>query len=136
MADPTTTRPPIPLLNLDTFVDRQFVRIDGEPFDIRNHDELSLVDYRRVERWGRQLDVLWALDEPTKEQEQQISHLLDLICQKVIDAPAEVHAKLTDIHRMAIAKAFTELRRPILQGTGASATEAEPAATSRPTGGS
>jgi len=130
MTAPTAPTPP-PLLDLDTLLVRLSVRIDGVPYEIRNRDELSVLGLRRVNLWCERFNQILVLEAPTAEQEAESAALLQKICQAVLDAPPDVHAKLQEQHRMAIADVFCTLRASRLQTAGATATTEPP-----PTGAS
>jgi hypothetical protein len=110
-----------PLLDLSTFTERHFIRINGEPYEFRNGDEFAAVDYFRLARLGEETNAMLKAGEGLDEESaRQLSTLLDTICRMVlIDVPEEVLTALTDMQRTAIAQAFTELLPPSLKATRA-----------------
>lgn len=107
-----TTVPPAPVLDLSTVVDRPFLKIDGEQFEIRHPDEFSLVQQLRQQRHAERVMALveGMLHEPPSEAtEREYAALLDQSCRQVLMAPDPIHEKLRDEHRLAIVKAFTGL---------------------------
>jgi hypothetical protein len=104
---------------------RPTVVIDGTAYGLRSADEFSVVDYHRLGRRGRRLDVLMAKDdELTPEEEVELSSLMDMICRQILDAPDDVHAKLRDLHRLSICRTFTQLQGKSLGPDGAKTTGA------------
>jgi hypothetical protein len=114
MADAT----PTPLLNLDTLTTRPIIRIDGAPYEMRVPEELSIVDYHRLSRQGQRLDGLMSAPTLRPEEEQELATILDKLCHTILEAPEATHAKLGDIHRLAIARTFTPLLRASLEPAG------------------
>lgn len=122
MADPQPIPPPV--LNLDTLLPSATVRIDGIKHELRSADQLSLLELRRFEQLRRQMNLLLAKDELSAEDEAHVSRLADQQCRIVLGAPADVHARLTDVQRMHVISAFLELPGRTRQGTAANPTAA------------
>lgn len=121
----TDTRPPqFDTLDLTTLVERPKVRIDGELFELRHPDELSIVEQLRLEKMSQRavhlIDEMRAAAEgPSEEQQQELAAVMDKTCRLVLVAPDSVHAKLREPHRSAISRAFSVLQRASLRAAGA-----------------
>lgn len=100
-----------PVLSLDTFVDRRFITIDGERYELRNPGEFSILDYHRMGVRAGRVDALMAEGELAEEQVQELESLLNDGCRSVLIAPDEIHRKLTDVQRLKVIEAFTHLQR-------------------------
>ena len=91
---------------------RSLVRIDGADYELLNPGELSRSDSRELAEIGRRLDVLM-LDQGSEEQAAAVTAAIDTFCRRVLRAPAEVHARLSDTQRLEITQAFTNLLRGV-----------------------
>lgn len=102
-----------PVLVLESNPERARVRIDGIEYELKNATEFSAVEARRIAGWGERLDelLLTTKRELTPEEEGEIPTLLDRLCKAVLDAPALVHAKLSDHQRGSIFQAFVSLEQ-------------------------
>jgi len=118
--------PSAPLLNLDTFIERASVVIDGTAYALKNRGELSLLADRRFGKLSDRFNALWVLEDPTPTDEQELARVLTTMCEMVLEAPAEVQAKLFEEQRLAVVTAFIELRRRPASPVGAMATPASP----------
>jgi hypothetical protein len=107
-----------PVLSLDTLVDRKGIRIDGETYGLRNPGELSAVEYHSVFQKGSRFDILQMKPEVSEEEGAEMGRLLDFICRVILDAPDEVHRKLSDTHRLYVMKLFTQLQRAAAELVG------------------
>ncbi len=116
MADKTE-----PLLNLDTLVEHRTVRIDRVEYDLLNPEEVSLLDYHRIQKQSNRVAAMMEAAEMTDEQAEDLSRLLDSLCKFVLRAPEEVHAKLIDTNKLRVIEVFTNLQR----GTATAATPPE-----------
>lgn len=100
-----------PILDLKTFIERPTVAIDGTPYELRNVDELSLLEYQRIAGTSRRLESI-KTDEMTDDEAAELSALADQICRMIlVDVPADVHDALHDTQRMAVLQAFITLPR-------------------------
>ena len=124
----TSTAPPV--LSLNTIVEVLTVEIDGQRYQLHHPDALPLFARIALEAQERQMMPLLTLLDPTPDQEQARSKGLDAMCRRILDAPADVHAKLTDVHRMLIYEVFIKLPRSSRQTANAAAAAA-PATRSR-----
>lgn len=103
------------ILALATLTDRSTISIDGQAYDLINPEELSIVDTHRVGKWGARVQELYKDIEVRNEDEiGELGSLLDKLCRMLWRAPAEVHDRLTDNQRLAVAMAFTALQRGTL----------------------
>lgn len=105
-----------PTLDLSTLVERPFIRVDGESYDIYHPDEFSLLDrmtlFQRFDQAMQAAKRVTAASDPVvmREAAEQASTLLDTACRSaLVAAPEALHAKLRDTHRVHILKAFTQL---------------------------
>jgi hypothetical protein len=89
-----------------TDFDRPTVVIDGEPYQMRAEDELSVAMIRR----------LTALGEDLRAEGAELEHKAEAIAASVdvvmVDFPAEVRDKLTIRQQSKIIEVFSELARP------------------------
>lgn len=134
MATPQTPPAPShkPLLTLSTLIDRHFVTIDGVNYDLRNADELSIVELDRMTRQSARFDQLFAQQIRSEEESAEYEAILHGLCNTILEAPDDVRAKLKDGQRADIVVAFTALSLRSLQSTRAN----QEAATVPPTGAS
>ena len=95
------------------------ITIDGKPYQIRHPDSLSLGTLKRLELLAPRVGLLLQRDDLTPSDEQELSELLSTLCALMLDAPAEVEARLSDTQRVAILEAFTQLRSLALATGGA-----------------
>ena len=98
-----------PLLDLTTLVERPFIRIDGQRYDLVDARELSPLDFHRL---MRKLGEIQAIDPTTADEAEltRLAKLWDELCRSILIAPDEIHARLKDHHRTAIIRAFTQLQ--------------------------
>jgi len=99
-----------PILDLDTLVERPTIRVDGKLYEIRSHDELSVLDHHRLVQQGKRLDELMARPELDADSRAEVGTLLYEISDFVmVGVPAQVRAKLSDAQRASVAEVFTVL---------------------------
>jgi hypothetical protein len=104
--------PSSPVLDISTFSERQFIRVNGDAYEIRNPHEVSLSQQiwleRRVPRVGELIGLADAgeLDEPG---ESELRMLLDRIVRIVLEAPDALFARLPDAVKLATFHAFLRL---------------------------
>lgn len=99
-----------PLLDFSTLVDQAHVRIDGTLYPLRHRDALSLLQAKRLERQAPRVGALLQQDDLTEAEAAEASTLLAAICRAVLDAPEDVHQRLTDMTRLEVMHAFMQLR--------------------------
>jgi hypothetical protein len=109
MADPTPTH--APLLDLDTLTERAFVLIDGVRYELPKSDELSVLTNHRLTKLGIGLSAIENLENPSESDDEEYERLLKQLCDLVLLAPDDVKARLLSGQRVAVALAFTQLRR-------------------------
>ena len=95
------------VLEISTITQRCSVKIDGQSYEIVSMDELSVVDYHRLGRKGLRIDFLMGKADASDEELAEVRAILDDLCRRVVLAPDEVHAKLSDGHRLNLVRAFT-----------------------------
>ena len=108
-----------PLLTLATLVDHPTVVIDGTPYALKPPDALPLLGYHRFRRMSQRLVILWNQEEITEPEGVELEQLFDGFCRIVLDAPAEVQSRLTDVQRLEIYQAFLALPQASLRAVGA-----------------
>ncbi|MDZ4306981.1 hypothetical protein [Allopontixanthobacter sp.] len=106
---PTSSGPhTIPLLDLDTLIERRKISIDGELYEILSPDELSVIESHRFGVWGKRIEQL-----ADKEGEEEIKELEALIARAsrkiLVGVPDEVFARLPGAHQWAVIDLFTGL---------------------------
>lgn len=126
------------LLDLDTFVERPFITIDGTAYELRSPGELSVMESHRFGRWGKRIEVLQDADG-----EEAVAELDELVATAaraiLIDVSDELFEKLSGSHRWKIIDVFTGLLlREKLKVAGAMTTAMGPlpAGFGSPTGAS
>ena len=101
-----------PLLDLSTRRTRPIIRIDGVAHELRTGNDLSIFEYRHLERTAPQLSAMLLNQQPTPEEGQALSALLVDLCTRVLIAPGEVQTRLDDVQRMQIFTVFTHRLLP------------------------
>jgi fatty acid/phospholipid biosynthesis enzyme len=86
------------------------VSIDGERYALLSVAALPLASIQRIQRDGPRLGELLKIEEKTPNQTTETSQLLRSVCELVLEAPADVHARLSDVHRVAIIHSFMQLQ--------------------------
>ena len=105
---------PVPLIDLD--VDdkpRDVVRINKTNYELRQMDDLSIVQQSRI---GRELGELWKLvaglqvpaDDDTI-RDNRLATLVDSICNVILIAPPTILAALKPGQKLKIAQVFSLL---------------------------
>jgi hypothetical protein len=108
------------ILELQTSVTRQIVRIDGTDYELLNGDELGLRDYLWMRETGKKLADI-EIENLSEAQVDELSSALDVVTEKSLLAPKEVRDKLTDTQKMKIMTFFLRtLRQQKSEGTTAS----------------
>ena len=104
-----------PLLTLTTLTEYPTVEIDGVPYALRPADALPASSYQALQTQGDRFDALWKVPQRTAEETTELETVLDAICRLMLQAPVDVHDKLTDVQRLRICQAFLELPHEGLQ---------------------
>lgn len=100
-----------PVLDIHTVAQGSPVRIDGRTYTLRNALALTLQQSLALEQMTPRISQLMKRADRLKKPEfQELAQGLDTICRIVLDAPDGVHARLTDPNRVAILRAFIQLR--------------------------
>lgn len=107
-----------PILTLDTLTEYPTVQIDGHAYALLPADALPVDAYQQFERVSTRFTALWKKPDRTPEERTELAQLLDTLCRAVLQAPPDVHERLSDIQRLQIAQAFLELPHVGLQGLG------------------
>lgn len=105
-----------PVLEFSTLEEGLPVRIDGQLYQIRSANALSLSALKRLERVAPRMATLLQRDDLTDDEAQDVAAGLVQLCDLILDAPAEVRARLKDAQRVSILQAFTQLRSPMVAG--------------------
>lgn len=103
------------VLNLTSLVpSRKLVKLptkshpEGEAFELRLLDDFGIVDQQKLLTWSKRFEELWNKDEDLTEDEgTQMKHLLDVMFDKVLDAPEEDKGDMPDHIRSRVVTAFT-----------------------------
>lgn len=110
-----------PVIELSTLSKRTTISIDGEPYEIRNQRELSVLQLQRMEAIGGVLTRVGTVPshEQTADDDRAASKALDEACRMVLIAPDEVHDKLCDADRLQINTVFIMASGAQAAGAGA-----------------
>jgi hypothetical protein len=107
-------------LEISDVIEREFVTIFGEPYDLVARDDLSANDIQAIQRRGRRLEeLIQAPHELADAEQQELAGLLDSIVRKVLIAPDAIHTRLKDMHRLQIVRVFSTLLQASLLPGGA-----------------
>jgi hypothetical protein len=103
------------VLDLTTDTDRPVVAIDGIAYPLRMARDLSLADFKNLERLSiRTADLMTRARSLTKDENRELALRLKEVAKIALDAPPNVLAKLSDVQRVSLFKVFTELLTPTL----------------------
>lgn len=106
-------------LDLRTLVEGVPIKIDGRPYLVKHPDALSLLEIKRFEALAPRAGALLQQPTLTASEGEELTALLQQICQVILSAPAAVQAKLTDSHRVLVLGTFTTLRSHLRAAIGA-----------------
>ena len=111
------------ILDLTTDTDRPVVKIDGIGYPLRTSNDLTLENFRFLERVSTRVgELLTSKKSLSTRDDAELEQRLKEIARLALEAPPAVHKRLTAIHRVMIFKVFTELLVPTLsQAPGAPA---------------
>jgi len=101
-----------PILDITSETSRPLVKIDGVPYPLRTSRDLTLQDFKMLERVSIRVGELLTLPDLDREQDLELAARLKEVVDVALEAPAGVKANLSDIHRVLIFKVFTELLTP------------------------
>jgi len=103
------------ILDLTTETDRPVVKIDGIGYPLRTTNDLTLENFRFLERVSSRVGTLLTRAASlTPAEELELEKRLKEVAGVALEAPAPVLRKLTAIQRIMIFKVFTELLTPTL----------------------
>ncbi|MBC2858726.1 hypothetical protein [Stappia sp. 28M-7] len=95
-----------PILDLETLIKRPIIRIDGERYELRAPDELSVLESQRLTTAGKEIEALASSGDP----ENVLAGVIDDVTRRiVVDLPDAVLAGLSESQKMAICEVFTQL---------------------------
>ena len=101
-----------PILNLDTLAERAVVRVDGADYELLNPGELSVLDFHKIGKRAERVETMLKQESDLSEgQVAELTEALDALCRIVLRAPSEIHQRLTDMQRLQVSQAFTDLQR-------------------------
>lgn len=112
-----------PVLDLTTTDPRPLVAIDKIHYPIRLADDLSLEQYRYLERVMPRTGELLDNANLTAEQGQELEALLVTLTPIALEAPAEVLAKLRPLQNLMVVQTFMTLSTPSIQAAAARAVQ-------------
>jgi hypothetical protein len=104
-----------PILDLTTVLEPVHVRIDGVPHRLWHSNNLTLAQTVKLEDLGpRVQDLFVALRDNKLDAagEQELDEKLAASVRIVLDAPAAVHARLSQKQRFEILRTFMRLSLP------------------------
>lgn len=93
-----------PISTLVSTVDRNVISVDGKEYAIRQMDELSLVESRKLARIGK-LAREFSTDPETVDLERMSEELKDVFLMLVVDSGA-ICGKLSDLQRLKVVTSF------------------------------
>ena len=103
------------ILDLTTDTDRPVVTIDGIAYPLRTSGDLTLQDFKSLERLSLRVgDLMSRTRSLTKGENVELERRLKEVAKVALDAPPGILAKLTAIQRVMIFKVFSELLAPTL----------------------
>jgi hypothetical protein len=134
----TSSREEMPILDFQTEApERTPVRIDGEPYEIREMGEYGIGDQHEINAKQASFDRLWETepDHLKKGDGDRMKVLLDFLVRKALDAPPEIIDKLNaeqrkEIVRLFIGAPLQTLRKVAAQLVERAETEARTGSTS------
>lgn len=95
------------LLSIDSSVEPDFVKIDGERYDLITVDDLSIVDQHVVMRSGKRMQILWEKEELSGDDVAELEKISDGLFRLVAPGiPDHVSARLKTNQKSRIANAF------------------------------
>lgn len=94
---------------------RPTVRIDQVEYELRMTNDLTLHQYKTLERISPRIGALIIQETLTEDEGVEARALLDQACRIALDAPVEIHDRLNDVNRVLVYKVFIELCSPSLR---------------------
>jgi len=108
-----------PILNLNTI--NPVVRIDGDDYTLRTREDLTIVGNIRTSKQFQRFQTLRFKGKRTPNEERELKKVLGQLCAEMLEAPPEVHAKLTQMQQLAVVTVFFQ-QVALANGEQASAT--------------
>jgi hypothetical protein len=104
------------LLDLNKLVDRNFIIIDGERYDLKTNDELPPITINTLGLKVARVFELQNKQPITDDERTELTGLPRQICDEVLIAPKEVIDKLTPEQRWSVCLGFLYQRIPTAIG--------------------
>ena len=98
------------VLKLDDLVDRAIVRIGETPYEMKNAEELSILDFHAIGKHGQKVARLMATPDLSDDDVTTLHSALRVLVAIILIAPPEILDRLNDMQRVAIAETFTRLQ--------------------------
>jgi hypothetical protein len=127
------------LLTLSTLIDRPHIVIDGQAYELRQPQELSIANGAAAARVGQQLTALGGkpMADLTDDEAAQIEGALAMLIAMILIAPSAMLERLDSHQRLAIGQAFfAQPRRPTGTETAARRPRPTPSTGARSSRGS
>ncbi len=97
-----------PLLELDTLVEPQFVRIDGQNYEVRPLASLTVLEDHKLRKNAGLVGEIG--ENASDEDVARVGEILDETCRAIVrGVPNDVFARLTVSQKIAILGAFSSL---------------------------
>lgn len=102
-----------PLLSFDTSrtKEREIVRIDGVDHELLRPGSAKVTQILRIEQLRKQVLDLQHKDDLTDDDVERVSRALDDLARIILPASDDVHARLGDMHRIALLTTWVQLRQ-------------------------
>ena len=98
------------LLVLTTAIERPKIAIDEQLYELTAPEELTILEGARIAAFGRKLDALLKLEEPTEADQKRLEAVFAGMTGVIMrPVPAEIRAKLTEAQQLSVIEAFTLL---------------------------
>lgn len=97
-------------------VEREFITIDGKPYDLRSIDELSINQQQRVAHCGSFIQKYFEKQADGNADRKAARLVEECLQQVIVDLPVEVSSKLSDAQKLKIVTAFNEINTPESKG--------------------
>lgn len=99
-----------PVLSLSTLSEGLPIKIDGQTYEIRHPNMLSLGAILRFEALRPRILPLLEKEDLSEAEGEELSRLLATVTEMFLDAPPDVRGRLTDQQRVLVMQAFVQLR--------------------------
>jgi hypothetical protein len=118
-----------PILDLDTLANRPVVIFEEREYWLRTPEILPPLKSYTLKKTIDRLAELETQKDLSDDEQKELQHIPDRLCRLVLDAPDEVHAKLSDdLRTLVVQKAITNFQSgPMFppQGAGPTSPAAE-----------